>query len=44
LAGLAQRFDVSPSTARIFFLVSMLLPGPQMLVYLVLWVIMPKEV
>jgi phage shock protein C len=43
LAGLAQRFGISPWTARIVFVVSMLLPGPQILVYLILWVIMPKE-
>lgn len=42
-AGLARRFGVSPTVVRVLFLVSMLLPGPQILVYLVLWLIMPKE-
>ena len=43
LAGLARRFGISPGMARILFLVSMLLPGPQILAYLVLWIVMPKE-
>ena len=42
-AGLAIRFDMSPNVVRLLFLVSCLLPGPQILVYLVLWVIMPSE-
>ena len=43
LAGLARRFGISPWTARLLFGVSLLLPGPQFLAYLVLWVVMPKE-
>jgi phage shock protein PspC (stress-responsive transcriptional regulator) len=42
-AGLAQRFGVSPTMVRVLFVVSMLLPGPQILAYLALWIIMPKE-
>lgn len=42
-AGLARRFGVSPTAVRLVFLLSMLLPGPQILVYLVLWVLMPSE-
>ena len=42
-AGLANRFGTSPWLVRILFLVSLLLPGPQILVYLALWVLMPKE-
>ncbi|MER7015205.1 PspC domain-containing protein [Saccharopolyspora sp. NPDC000359] len=42
-AGLAQRFDMKPSTVRILFLLSCLLPGPQFVAYLVLWVLMPKR-
>jgi phage shock protein PspC (stress-responsive transcriptional regulator) len=42
-AGLARRFGVSPTLVRILFVVSLLLPGPQILVYLALWVIMPSE-
>ena len=43
LAGLARRFGVGPWTARVLFLLSMLLPGPQVVAYAVLWVVMPKE-
>lgn len=42
-AGLARRFDTSPNVVRLLFVVSCLLPGPQIVVYLVLWVIMPSE-
>lgn len=42
-AGLADRFGTSPNTVRVIFLLSCLLPGPQFLVYLVLWVLMPNE-
>ena len=42
-AGLARRYGWSPTTVRVLFLLSCLLPGPQVLVYLVLWVVMPKE-
>ncbi len=42
-AGLAQRWGWKPSTVRILFLLSCLLPGPQFVVYLVLWVIMPDR-
>jgi phage shock protein PspC (stress-responsive transcriptional regulator) len=42
-AGLARRFGMSPTTVRLLFVISLLLPGPQFLVYLVLWVIMPSE-
>jgi phage shock protein PspC (stress-responsive transcriptional regulator) len=42
-AGLAQRFDVSPTLVRVLFVVSCLLPGPQVLIYLALWIIVPSE-
>jgi len=41
-AGLAQRFGLSPFLVRLLFLLSCLLPGPQFVVYIVLWIIMPK--
>ncbi|MGI8631982.1 MAG: PspC domain-containing protein [Solirubrobacterales bacterium] len=43
LAGLAQRFGISNTMARVLFLVSCLLPGPQFIAYVVLWVMMPSE-
>jgi phage shock protein PspC (stress-responsive transcriptional regulator) len=42
-AGLARRFGVSPTLVRVLFVLSFFLPGPQILIYLVLWVIMPPE-
>ena len=42
-AGLALRFHTSATLVRAIFLVSLLLPGPQILIYIALWVIMPKE-
>ena len=42
-AGIARRFGWSPTTVRLVFLLSCLLPGPQVLAYIVLWVVVPKE-
>jgi phage shock protein PspC (stress-responsive transcriptional regulator) len=42
-AGLARRFGVSPLAVRLLFLLSCLLPGPQFVIYIVLWVLMPSE-
>jgi len=42
-AGLARRFGLSPFVVRLAFLLSCILPGPQFIAYLVLWVVMPKE-
>lgn len=42
-AGLARRFGMSATAVRVLFVLSMVLPGPQILAYLVLWIIMPKE-
>ena len=39
LAGLARRFGVSPLAARVVFLLTVLLPGPQFLAYLALLVL-----
>jgi phage shock protein PspC (stress-responsive transcriptional regulator) len=41
-AGIARRFGMSPSLVRILFVLSCLLPGPQVLIYLVLWVLLPE--
>ncbi len=42
-AGLAHRFDLSPTVVRVLFVLSMLLPGPQILIYAVLWIVLPSE-
>ncbi len=42
-AGLADRFGMKPNTMRLLFVVSCLLPGPQFVIYLMLWIMMPKR-
>ncbi|MEV8534938.1 PspC domain-containing protein [Streptomyces sp. NPDC051211] len=42
-AGLARRFGISSFMMRTIFVVSCLLPGPQFLIYLALWVLLPNE-
>jgi phage shock protein PspC (stress-responsive transcriptional regulator) len=44
IAGLGRRFGIDPWPARLLFLlVLMLLPGSQLLVYPILWILMPAE-
>ncbi|MET9546619.1 MULTISPECIES: PspC domain-containing protein [unclassified Streptomyces] len=42
-ASLAQRFGTSATTMRVIFVASCLLPGPQFLLYIALWVLLPSE-
>ena len=42
-AAVANRFHLSPALVRVAFLVSMLLPGPQIVLYVVGWVLIPNE-
>jgi phage shock protein PspC (stress-responsive transcriptional regulator) len=42
-AGLARRFGLRPNLVRLLFVVSCLLPGPQFLIYLILWATMPND-
>lgn len=42
-AGLADRFGMNRTTMRVLFAVSMILPGPQVLIYIILWVVIPEE-
>ena len=39
-AGLADRFGLGRNTVRFLFVLSCLLPGPQFVIYLALWLIM----
>jgi phage shock protein C len=44
IAGLGRRFGISPWPARLLFvLVLMVIPGSQILVYPLLWILMPTE-
>jgi phage shock protein PspC (stress-responsive transcriptional regulator) len=42
-SGLGRRFGLSSGTVRLIFVVSCLLPGPQFLLYLALWIFIPNE-
>jgi phage shock protein PspC (stress-responsive transcriptional regulator) len=42
-SALARRFGISSGVMRLIFVVSCLLPGPQFLIYLVLWALLPNE-
>lgn len=42
-AGLAERFGWKTSTVRLLAVLSCLLPGPQFVAYLILWVMIPKR-
>ncbi|MGP4018679.1 PspC domain-containing protein [Saccharopolyspora sp. 5N708] len=42
-AALAHRFGMKPFTVRLLFLLSCLLPGPQFVLYIVLWIMIPKR-
>ena len=42
-SGLARRFGMSPNTVRVLFVLSCLLPGPQFLIYIALWILVPNE-
>jgi phage shock protein C len=43
-AGLGRRFGISPFAARVLFVVVLLvLPGSQIIVYPILWILMPSE-
>lgn len=43
-AGLARRFGLDPWIARLLFVVILLaIPGSQILVYPLLWILMPSE-
>jgi len=42
-AGLAERFGWKTSTVRLLAVLSCLLPGPQVVGYLILWLVIPKR-
>ncbi len=42
-AGLARRFGVPVTTVRLLFVLSVILPGTQVLLYAVLWLLMPEQ-
>lgn len=44
VAGLGQRFGIDPWPARLLFVLILLaIPGSQILIYPILWILMPAE-
>ncbi len=41
-SGLARRLGISRSGLRVAAVVSCILPGPQFIAYIVLWIVMPE--
>lgn len=41
--ALAARTGMRPTTMRLLFVLSCLLPGPQFIAYVVMWVVIPSE-
>lgn len=42
--GLGRRYGITPWTARLLFvLILMVIPGSQLLIYPILWILMPAE-
>ncbi|MGH3488595.1 MAG: PspC domain-containing protein [Actinopolymorphaceae bacterium] len=42
-AGLADRFGLPRRFVRLAFILSCFLPGPQVVVYIVLWILIPRD-
>jgi phage shock protein PspC (stress-responsive transcriptional regulator) len=42
-AGLGRRYGMSPNLVRLLFVVSTILPGPQFIIYIALWLLIPNE-
>jgi phage shock protein PspC (stress-responsive transcriptional regulator) len=42
-AGIARRYGISRTGLRLAFVLSCVLPGPQFIAYLLLWVLIPAD-
>jgi phage shock protein PspC (stress-responsive transcriptional regulator) len=42
-AGIARRYGMSRGGVRAAFVISCILPGPQFIAYLVLWILIPED-
>ena len=42
-AAVAERYGLSRTVVRVLFVASLLLPGPQVVAYLLGWALFPKE-
>lgn len=42
-AALAKRFGIGATTMRVLTVLSCLLPGPQVVIYIALWILIPQD-
>ena len=42
-AAVARRFGWNVTVVRLLTVLSILIPGPQVIIYIVLWILMPME-
>ena len=42
-AGIARRFGWDPTIVRIAAVLSVLIPGPQVIIYLAMWLLIPND-
>lgn len=42
-AGVGRRFGLTPWVSRLLFMLLLLIPGSQLIVYPLLWILMPDE-
>lgn len=42
-AALGRRFGINPRIIRLLFLLSMIIPGPQVFLYVFFWWLIPEE-
>jgi phage shock protein PspC (stress-responsive transcriptional regulator) len=42
-AGIARRYGLSRGGVRAVFVISCVLPGPQFLAYILLWILIPED-
>lgn len=40
--GLAEKWNMPPTLVRLLFIISCVLPGPQFVIYLIMWALVPK--
>jgi phage shock protein C len=40
--GIADRYNMSPAVVRLLALISCLLPGPQLVIYILVWILVPN--
>jgi len=41
-AGIADYFDIDPTLVRVLWLIATLVPGPNILAYIILWIAVPE--